>query len=138
VGRHHFFFKSDPMPKKDAKNERGPTGGHVHYCPAGEVDGSDFRGRIRYAIHPAIDSPNHVRYWEVDREHPDRDENEHRRKFHSLRNRADDQCRRNDREHELIHGEDILRNPIGIIAVRLRIDPAKKREFEAAKKRRPM
>src|SRR4029453_16658847 len=54
VRRHHFFFKSNPVSKKDAKNKRWPTGRHVHYRAAGEIDGSDFGSRIPYTIHPAI------------------------------------------------------------------------------------
>src|SRR5205814_1820037 len=60
------------------------------------------------------------------------------REFHTFRDRANDQCRRDNREHELIHREDILRNPIGIIAVRMRIHAAEKSELQSAEKRGTM
>src|SRR5437016_8892187 len=53
------------------------------------------------SIHPAIDSPDHVCDWEVDREHPARDENEHRRKFHPLRDRGADEIRSEEHTSEL-------------------------------------
>ena len=133
--RHYFFSKSQPVAQKYAQNECRPAGGHVHDGATGEVDRGDFRGRIPDAIHPAIDSPHHVRDREIDHEHPGSDESEHGGEFHSLSDRSNDQCGRDDREHKLIHGEDILRHPVGVIAVRVRIDTVEKSKFQSAEKR---
>src|SRR5207237_202714 len=59
---------------------------------------------------------------EIDAKHPYAYENEHGRKFHSLGDSTNDQRRRDNREHQLIHREDILRSPIGIVRVRPRIE----------------
>ena len=97
--RHDFLSKPDSMAQKNAKNECRPTGRHVHDRSAGKIDGGDFRGRIPDSIHPPVDPPDHMCDWEIDGEHPERDEDEHGREFHSLGNCANDQCRRDDREH---------------------------------------
>ena len=97
--RHYFFPKSEPMPEENAENERRPTGRHVHDRAAREIDGGNFGRRIPEAIHPAIDTPDHVRDRKINREHPGRDENEHGSEFHSLSDGTDDQCRRDNGEH---------------------------------------
>ena len=88
--RHDFFPKSDPMPEKNAQHERRPAGRHVHDRATGEVDGGNLCIGIPNAIHPAIDSPDHVRDREIDREHPDCDKHEHGREFHPLCDCAND------------------------------------------------
>ena len=136
VRRHDFFAKSEARSEHKTKHERRPAGGHVDNGAAGEIDRGDFRRRIPDAVHPAVDSPDHVRDWEINGEHPNRDEEHDGGESYSLRHRADDQRRRDDREHELIHRENIVRDPVGIIAVRLRIDSAQKCEFQSAEKGR--
>src|SRR5437763_10005567 len=68
--RHDFFFKSEPVPQKDTQDERGPARSHVDDCSAGKIDGPDARRWIPNSIHPAIDSPHHVRDREKDEEPP--------------------------------------------------------------------
>src|SRR5207249_2624307 len=108
----------------------------MHDGSSREIDRGNFRARIPNAIHPAIDSPNHVREREINGEHPEGDKDGHGRVTHPLRDRANDQRWGNDREHQLIHRENILRNPIGIITVRSRIDATKKGELKSAEKGR--
>ena len=88
--RHDFFSKSESVPEKYAQHQCRPTRGHVNDRAAGKIDCSNFRARIPHTIHPAVDPPNHVRDWEVDREHPHADENENGCEFHPLSDRADD------------------------------------------------
>src|SRR5258705_4772869 len=71
---------------------------------------------------------------EINSEHPDGDEHHDSRKFYALGDRADDQSRSNDRKHELIHREDVMRNPVGIITVRLGRYSTQEREFDSAQK----
>ena len=104
---------------------------------AGKIDCSDLRLRIPDPIHPAIDSPYHVGNWKIHGKHPHADENKHGCKFHPLRNCADDQRRRNDGKHQLIHRKDILRDPVRVIIVRSRADAVQKSKFESADERRP-
>src|SRR5262249_2469568 len=76
---HDFFFKSEPVPKEDTQDQRGPTRSHVDHCSAGEIDRSDFCMGVPNSVHPPIDSPNHVGDRKIDSKHPGADENEHRR-----------------------------------------------------------
>ncbi len=122
--RQDFLSESESVPQQNAENERRPSGRHVNDGATGEIDGPDLRSRIPESIHPAIDAPDHVGDREINGEHPHRDKNKHGREFHPLRDRADDQCWCDDREHQLIHREDILRNPVRIIAVRVGIHAA--------------
>ena len=103
----------------------------------GEINRRNFCVGIPHAIHPAVNSPDHVRDREIDDEHPDADEHKNCGKFHPFSHRADDQSRRDDREHQLIHREDILRDPVGIVGVRSRIDPVQKRKLQSADEGRP-
>src|SRR4029077_18065727 len=90
VRRHDFFSKSEPVPEKHAKDQRRPPGGPVSNPSTSKIDRSDLRGRVPNSVHPAIDSPDHVRDWKIAGKHPDSDKNKHSREFHPLRNRADD------------------------------------------------
>ena len=87
------------MSEKNAKHQCRPTGRHVDDRSTCEIDGCDFRGGIRDAIHPAINAPDHVRDRKIHGEHPDTHKDQHRCKFHPFSNRADDQSRRNNGEH---------------------------------------
>src|SRR5258707_13273104 len=72
-----------------------------------------------------------MRQRKINDEHPNADEDEHSGKSDSFRDRADDQSRRDDREHQLIHRENVLRNPEGVIAVWLGIDSPKKCKLQS-------
>ena len=57
---------------------------------AGEIDRGNFCGGIPHAIHPAVNSPDHVGDWKIDEEHPDAYEDKNRSELHPLRHRAND------------------------------------------------
>src|SRR5882724_3016213 len=42
VRRHDFFFESEPVPEKNAQNERRPTRSHVDDGSTCKIDGGDF------------------------------------------------------------------------------------------------
>ena len=130
--RHDFFAKTEARPEQRAKDKRRPAGRHVDHCAAGEIDRSNFRARIPNAVHPSVDSPDHVGERKINDEHPDADEDEDGDESDSFSNRTDDQGRRDDRKHQLIHRENVLRNPKGVIAVGLGVDSAKKRKLQSA------
>ena len=84
----------------------------MHDRAAGEVDRLDLGGRVPDAVHHAVGAPHHVGQREVDDEHPQHDEGHDGRVLHALGDRADDQGRRDDREHQLVHREHVLRHPV--------------------------
>jgi hypothetical protein len=90
VRRHDFFSKPDPVPEKNAQDQRRPTRAHVDDCPTGKIDRSDFGGGVPNSIHPSIDSPDHVRDGKIDDKHPDPDKNEDSCEFHPLSDCTDD------------------------------------------------
>ena len=90
----------------------------MHHRAAGEVESFDARVGIPAAVHHAIDAPDHVALREIHDQHPQGHEYENGREFHAFGNGTDNERRRDDGEHHLEHGEDIFRNPVGIIRVR--------------------
>ncbi len=72
--RHRFFAEVQALAQDEAENQRRPTGGHVHYRAAREVDRFDFCVRIPDSVHEAVYTPDHVCQWQVDYEHPEEDE----------------------------------------------------------------
>ena len=116
------------LPRNDAQNQRRPTGGHVHHGAAGEIDRFDLGVRVPDAVHEAVDAPDHVGEREINDEHPERDEQQDRGELHAFGDGADDQRRSDDREHQLIHGEHVVRNPGGVIGVGIRIHALEKRQ----------
>ena len=115
----------------EAKHEGRPARRHVDDRTAGEVDRPDTRVRVPDAVHQPVDAPDHVGEREVDDEHPRDEEGHERRVLHPLRDRADDERRRDDREHELVHREDAVRDPRPVVGVRRSADAAEQREPEA-------
>src|SRR5436190_16114726 len=88
---------------------------------------------IPNTIHESINSPNHVRLWKVNDKHPQRHEYANRCELHAFGDGSDDQRGSNNREHQLIHGEYVLRNPGRIIRVRRGIDTFEKSKAKAPK-----
>ena len=72
---------------------------------------------------------------EVDDEHPRADKKKQGGEFNSFRDRPDDQCRSDDGEHHLIHAENILGNPVGVIGVRSRCHSLQEGELQPAEDR---
>jgi hypothetical protein len=99
---------------------------------AGEVNGVDFGVAVGDAVHHSVDAPDHVGLGEVNDEHPQRHEKEDGGEFHAFGDGANDQSGCDDGEHQLVHGENVLRDPAGIIAVRAGIDVVEKCEVKIA------
>ena len=109
---HLLFSEAEAWPEDDAEDERGPAGAHVNHRATGEVDRFDAGIRVERSAHEAVDGPDHVGEREVDNKHPDRGEEENRRKFHAFCRGAEDERRGDDREGELEHGPDVIRDPV--------------------------
>jgi len=69
-------------------------------------------------VHEPFGTPHHVREREVDQEHPEENEQEDGLEPDAFGHGPEDQRWRDDREHQLVHGEDVLRYPVGVIRVR--------------------
>src|SRR5207248_10117903 len=108
---HAFFTKTKPLSQKNAEQQRRPSARHMDDSTAGKINGSDPRVGVPDAVHEPIDSPHHVGKWEIDEEHPERDESEDSGKLYSFRHGADDESGCNDSKHQLVHGEDVMRDP---------------------------
>src|SRR5205085_1084782 len=100
-----------------------------------EVDCLDFSIRIPDTIHETIDTPNHVSEGEVDDEHPKSNKEDDGGEFHAFSNRSNDQSRSDDGKHHLIHGENVMRNPIRIVCIGSRINTLQEGEFEVSDER---
>ena len=87
------------LAEHDHAGETGDAGVDVHHGAAREVEHAE-RGE------PAVGRPHPVRHRHVDAQRPQRHEHEHRGELDALGERAGDQRRRDDREHELEHHED--------------------------------
>ena len=135
VRGHLVLPEADARPEDDAKEERGPAGAHVHHGAAGEVDRGDLGVTVPDAVHEAAGAPDHVGEREVDHEHPDRDEGQDGREFHALGDGAHDQGGRDDREHQLVHREDVLRDPVGVVGVGRGRDVLEEEVFRAPQER---
>jgi hypothetical protein len=85
---------------------------------AGEVDGLDGGLGVPDAVHVAGDAPDRVGHREVDEEHPAEHEEHDRGELHAFGDGADDEGRGDDREHELVHREHVLGDPVGVVGVR--------------------
>ena len=134
--RHDFFTETEPRSEQSAKNKCRPAGRHVHHCAARKIDRRNFRARIPNAVHESVDPPDHVGERKINDEHPNADEDKDGGESDSFGDRADNQSRRDDCKHQLIHRENVLRNPKGVIAVGLRVDSAKKCKLQPADERR--
>jgi hypothetical protein len=49
---------------------------------------------------------------EIDEKHPAADKDQNGAVFHPFSNGANDECRSDDCKHQLIHGIDVLGNPV--------------------------
>ena len=107
----------------------------MHHRSAREIDRLDGGARVPNAVHEARHAPDHVSQREINHEHPDSDEKHDGAELHAFRDRPDDQRRRDDGEHQLIHRKYILRNPVGIIGVGHAIDALEEEIFRSTEKR---
>jgi hypothetical protein len=87
----------------------------VHHRAAGEIEARDLAAQRR--IEQSTLSPYHMRHGKVDEQAPQDREQQHSAEFHALGERAGDQCRRDDGEHELIDHEGLLRDGRRIVSV---------------------
>ena len=106
--RHRLFAEADTLAQDDTKNQRRPAGSHVNDGTSSEIDRLDPGILIPYTIHEPIDAPDHVRLGKIDDEHPERHEHANGGEFHAFGNGADNQSRRNDGEHQLVHRVHVL------------------------------
>ena len=132
VGREVGVTETLAFADDQREDERRPSARHVHHGAAGKVDGLDLGAGIPDAVHEAVDTPDHVGEREVHQKHPAEHEQHQGAELHPFGDRADDQSRRDDREHQLEHREDVLRNPGRVVGVRHRIDAREHRELGPA------
>jgi hypothetical protein len=94
----------------------------------------DFGVGIENSIHQTVNAPDHVGLREINDEHPQRHEQEDGGELHAFGNGAENQRGSDDGEHQLVHGEHILRNPVGIIAIWTGINVVEKGEIKVPQK----
>src|ERR1041384_6121784 len=133
MGRHRFFAEADALTQDEAKDKSGPARGHVDDGAAGKINRMNPGVFVENTVHEAVNAPDHVGLGEIDDKHPEGHEETDGGKLHALGDGADDQGGGNDREHELIHGKDVLRNPVGIVGVGAGIDAVQEGISELAK-----
>ena len=105
VGCHLFLGVAVALAQDNAENQGRPAGGHVDHGAAGEVDRGDLGVAVPDTVHQAGATPDHVGHREINHHHPEGDEGHDRIELHALSDSTDDQRRRDDREHQLIHCE---------------------------------
>ena len=112
------FLKPTTRTQHQTEDQSTPSGSHMDDRPTGEIDRFDGGIGVPDPVHEPGNSPHHVGHREVDQKHPEGDEKHQRPIFHSFGDRAHDECRRDDREHQLVHRIDILRDPVPVVRVR--------------------
>ena len=85
---------------------------------AGEINRFDGGIGVPDPVHEPGNSPHHVSHREVDEKHPERNEEHQGPVLHSFGNRAHDERRSDNGEHQLVHRIDILRDPVRVVRVR--------------------
>ncbi len=133
VRRHRFAAEAKPFAQNQAQYQRRPARRHMHHSPAGEIDRANLCVLITRAIHHPVAAPNHVRQREINHEHPQRHKQQNGRIFHALSNRANDQRRRNNGEHQLVHGVNVVGDPFRITGIRRRSHALEKTPVQRAK-----
>ena len=109
---------ADALAQIKRADQRRDARGDVHHRAAGEIEAGNFAAQER--VQQAALAPDHVRHREVDDERPQSGEQQHGAEFHALGERAGDQRRRDDGEHQLIDHERLLRNGGRVIRIRAR------------------
>ena len=107
----------------------------MHHGSAREIEARNFSTQRRVQ-QPAL-APHHVRHRKIHDQRPQGGEQQHPRKFHPLGERARNQSRSDDREHQLINHEGLLRNGRRIIRIRRSTHPVQPRELPAPHERIP-
>jgi len=118
VRREVFLPETKALAQDDAQDQTGPTGGHMHDRPAGEVKTVDRRVRVPAAVHHPVDAPDHVTLGVVHQQNPQRHEHEDGRELHAFRNGTHDERRSDDGKHQLEHGIDVFRHPVRVARIR--------------------
>ncbi len=103
VGRHRLMAVPAPLSEHDAGHERADPRGDVHDRAAREVERAPLRADPAAAPHPVAE-------WRVDERAPEEHEDHVGLELDPLRDRAADERRRDDREHELEHHERVVRD----------------------------
>jgi hypothetical protein len=101
VWRHLCAREAAPVADHECRNQRRDAGIHVHHRST-RVVAETHVGEPAAAPHPMC-------HGQIDDHEPQRAEQQHRAESDALRECADDQCRRDDREGELEHHEHGLR-----------------------------
>ena len=96
-------------------DQRRNAGRDVHDRAAGEIEARNFAAGE--GVQEAALAPHHVRHREVDDQHPQDREQQHGAVFHALGERAGDQRGGDDREHELVDHEGLLRDGGGVVGI---------------------
>ncbi len=102
----------------------------MHHGPSGKIK------RRKAATHRRVQqpafSPNHVRHWVINQECPQHHEHHHGAELHALGKGAGNQSRSNNRKHQLIDHEGLLRNGVGISRIRRQRHPMQEKMIESA------
>src|SRR5436190_17468262 len=77
-------------------------------------------------------TPDHVRHRVIHKNGPQHHEQHHGAELHALGERASDQRWRNDRKHELINHERLVRDGGGIVRLRLQSNASQEQMMEVA------
>jgi hypothetical protein len=108
-----------PLTQVQRANQRGNSRSNVHHRAAREIEAQDLPAQIR--VQQASLTPDHVGHGEVDDQSPQRHEQ-----------------RGDDREHQLVHHESLLRNGTRIIRIRCASHAVQKQIAQIADEQRPL
>ena len=108
----------------------------MNHRSTSEVDGLDGGVAVPDTVHEAGHAPDHVSHRDVNYEHPDKDERHDCGEFHALSGGAYYKGGGDDREHQLIHRENVLGDPVAVIGVRSTGYSLEEEEFGSAYERR--
>ena len=132
-----FTSKTSARPEQQAECQGAPTRSHVHNNASRKINRPDRGLGVPEPVHPSPNSPHHVGDRKIDDDHPSHTKDQQSTESHPLGDGAHDQCRGDDREHHLIHGEDIVGDPWAVVGIGVGIDSREPRPLETTKPRRP-
>jgi len=87
------------------------------------------------SVQQAANTPDHVRHGAVNHDGPQGKKYGHGTELHPLGERAGDQRRRNDREHELVNHVGLFGDGRGIVGIRIQLNASQKQVLKSADKR---
>ena len=127
---------ADPLAQIERADQRRNTRRDVDHRAAGEIERRNAAAEVR--IQEAALAPDHMRHRKVHEQRPERHEQQHGAEFHPLRERAGNQRRGDDGEHQLVNHKGLMRNRARVVCIRRAADAVQEQVSKIADERRSL